>query len=263
MTRRRLINNVLVGLILIFTPSILKAQLFINIELYPNVEVIKGKYYNGTGGRGYWSLDYVDSLGRIYKKESYRKKQLMARNELIYDNHNNKIFDIQTFDINNPERIDTNRYEYKYAGNLISYQYRKLSDVDSTVVELIENRRDSLLKYHEKAFYFRPKTGKTDIYETFYSLSFQNDLLINKEIFNKKENSVENKSYEYFENGRLKRRTIKRIPELKIKGVYTGGPGSDDEFYEYKLDSKGRIKTFYLIVNSKKYKIAVYKYFEK
>jgi hypothetical protein len=258
--RKIILDSFIFGLFLIIIPSTVKAQLFEGNELYPNVTLIKGKYFNGTGGGGYWSLDYVDSIGRVIKKESYHKKQLMSRQKIVYDDNNNKIFDIQTFDYNNPERVDTFRYEYKYAGNRIIYQFRKLSDNDSTVIELIENQGDTVLKYQEKAFYYRPKTEKTDVYETIYTLRYRNGLLISNEIFDKEENSKEIKKYEYFENGRLKRRVIERIPEPKLKGVYTGGPGSEDEFYEYKLDSEGRIKIFYRIVNGKKYKIAVYSY---
>lgn len=258
--RKSILDLILVGLLILMTPMSIFAQLFETNELYPNTNVIKGKYYNGTGGDGYWSLEYVDSIGRIISDESYHKKQLMSRRKIIYDDNNNKIFDIQTFDFNNPERVDTFRYEYKYANNRILYQFRKLSENDSTVIKLIGNQGDTLLRYQEHAFYYRPKTKKTDVYETVYTLKYKDGLMISREEFDKEQNSTEIIKYEYFENGRLKRRLIERIPESEIKGHYTGGPGSDDEFYEYKLDSEGRIKVFYRIINGKKYKIAVYRY---
>jgi len=184
----------------------------------------------------------------------------MSRNEIIYDDYNNKIFDIQTFDFNNPERIDTNRFEYKYANNRIIYQFRKLSVNDSTVIKLTENQGDTILKYQEQTFYYRPRTKKTDVYETVYTLKYKDGLLISRDEFDKEQNSTKIKKYEYFENGRLKRRLIERIPELEEESVYVGGPGSDDEFYEYKIDSEGRIKVFYRIINEKKFKIAEYSY---
>jgi len=253
-------HQVIIGLIILMIPTTIKAQLFVDNELYPNSTTIKGKYFNGTGGRGYWSLDYLDSIGRVIVKESYRKKQLMARQKIEYDSHNNKLFEIQTFDVNNPERIDTFKYEYKYSGNRIIYQYRKLSAIDSTVTELIKNEGDSIFLYQEMAYYYRPKTGKSDVYETIFTLLYRNNLLVKNEILDKEYNSKEIKTYEYFDNGRLKRRVIKRIPEPTVKGLYTGGPGSDDEYYKYKFDSKDRIKKFYRIINVKSYKIAVYSY---
>ena len=50
-------NLLITGLIIFWFPLTLKAQLFETNELYPNIKMIKGKYYNGTGGGGYWSLD--------------------------------------------------------------------------------------------------------------------------------------------------------------------------------------------------------------
>lgn len=258
--RKLILNLVIVGLLILITPIAIHAQLFETNELYPNTNVVKGKYYNGSGGGGYWSLEYVDSIGRIISKESYHNKQLMSRRRIVYNHNNNKIYDIQTFDYNNPERVDTFRYEYKYANNRIIYQFRKLSENDSTLIKLIENQGDTLSKYQEQAFYYRPKTKKTDVYETVYTLKYQNGLLISKEEFDKEQNSTEIQKHEYYDNGRLKRRLIERIPKLEGEPIYVGGPGSDDELYKYKLDSQGRILKFYKIIDGKKYKIAVYKY---
>jgi len=260
---KAIFNLMITGLIIFWFPLSLKAQLFETNELYPNIKMIKGKYYNGTGGGGYWSLDYVDSIGRVISKESYHKKQLMSRKKIVYDDNNNKIFDIQTFDYNNPERVDTFKYAYKYADNRIIYQFRKLSENDSTVLKLIENQGDTLLKYQEEAFYFRPKSKTTDVYVTFYTLRYRDNYLISKEIFDEDKNTTEVYKFEYYNNGRLKRRLIERIPKPEQKSFYVGGPGSDDESYKYKLDSQGRILKYFKIINGKKFKIAIYKYEEQ
>ena len=108
----------IIGFFIILFPITIKAQLFDGNyynELYPNVISIKGKYYNGTGGRGGYSLLYVDSLGRVTENESYRRKHLLWRQRFIYDNYNNWIFDTQTSDINNPDQITTSRYKYIYT----------------------------------------------------------------------------------------------------------------------------------------------------
>ena len=54
----------------------------------------------------------------------------MSRRKIVYDDSNNKIFVIQTFDCNNYERVDTLRYEYKYSANMIIYQCCKFSKND-------------------------------------------------------------------------------------------------------------------------------------
>jgi hypothetical protein len=246
--------------VFILLPVITKAQLFEKLELYPRTKLIIGKYFNGTGGSGYRSISYLDSLGRIIKKESYRKKQLVSRNNIVYDFNNNKIYDVQTFDHNNQGKIDSIRYEYKYLSNLIVYQFSKLSKNDSTIIELKENKGNSTLKYVEKTFYYRSQTNTTDIYEIIYSLRFKNGLMASKEKYNNDDNSKEITDYEYFDNGRLKSRVIKRIPEPQIKENYSGGTGSDNEQYVYKLDAEGRVIKFYRIIAGKKFKVSKYKY---
>ena len=258
--KKIILDSIIIGFLILITPLITKAQLFECNELYPNTKEIKGKYFNGTGGGGYWSLDYVDSIGRIIGKESYHKKQLMSSQRIVYDENNNKIFDIQTFDYNNPKRVDTFRYEYKYSNNRIIYQVRKLSANDSTVTELVENQGDTLLKFQERAFYYRPKGKTTDVYETNYTLRYRDNYLIGKEEFDKDKNSTEINKYEYYDNGRLKRRLIERLPKPEQKSFYVGGPGSDDESYEYKLDSQGRILKYFKVVNGTKFKMAVKRY---
>ena len=74
--RNSLKYPVIIGFIILMIPTTIRAQLFVDNELMPNTLIIKGKYFNGSGGGGYWSLDYLDSLGRVIVKESYHKKQL-------------------------------------------------------------------------------------------------------------------------------------------------------------------------------------------
>lgn len=255
--RKLIFDSFLIGLVIILLPTSIKAQLFDTNELYPNTKVIKGKYFNGSGGRGFWSLDYVDAIGRIIRKESYFKRKLMSRNKLVYDENNNKIFNIVTFSYNNPERVDTFKYEYKYSNNSIIYQYHKMSNNYSSTIELIKNEGDSILKYQRKAYTF---IQKPDTSITIHTLRFKNNLLLNSEIYDFDRNTKLIITYEYFDNGRLKRRKIERFPKPEDELGYIGGPGSDDEFYKYKTDSIGRIKRFYRIINNKKYKIATYSY---
>jgi hypothetical protein len=259
--KRLIYNLAVIGFILLMNPLSIRAQLFEAVELYPNINEITRKYYSGTGGRGYWSVDYMDSIGRIIKNESYYKKHLTSKEKVVYDENNNVIFKIQTSGFCNSEHVvDTLKYEYKYEDNQIVYQLMTYSDNISVVTKLVENQGDTLCIYNEQTFCYRPKTKTTDVFEKVYKLRYQNGLLVYKEVFDKDQNSTEIKKFEYFKNGRLKRRLIVRIPEPEWPNVYCGGPGSDDEYYEYKLDSEGRVKVFYKIVDGKKYKIAVYKY---
>lgn len=256
----RNIKIYIVGLVLMIISPTIKAQLFEKNELYPNVEVVEIKSYSGNGKGKYWSLNYVDSIGQVVKKESYHKNTLMARKTIEYDNNHNKLFVYHTYDYNNRDRVDTFRYEYKYTNSKIAYQYCKLSANDSTVIELVRNLGDTLLTYIEKNYYYRPKTKTSDVYQTTYNLKYKTGLLIKKEILNNEAKSKETRKYEYFENGRVKRRRIETQPKPIIKSHYSGGPGGNDELYKYKYDSQERVKAFYKVTNGKRYKIATYKY---
>ena len=248
-------------LTVLFFVSKINAQLFDEQEFYPGIKTVKGKYYNGSGGGGYWSIAKLDNLGRTIEKESYRKKELRGRDKFVYNSNNDKLYYIETFDINNPNRIDTiSHYEYKYQEDRIVYQKRISSRNDSTVIRLIDSKADTVLIYQSKSYYFRPKTNTTDIYEEIHTLKYQNGLLVHSEIFDLDSNSKEITFFEYYPNGRLKRRKIEREPEPEFKVVYVGGPGSDEMFYEYKFDKSERIKKLYYIIGKKKYKIAIYEY---
>ena len=252
----------IIVLILILIPSAIKAQLslFDKRELYPNTKIIIAKYNTGKGSSRYWSLFHVDSIGRLVDREDYHKKKLTDRQKFVFDDNSNKIFEIRYYQFNDSLRIDTTRYEYKYYGKQIISQYCKYPHDFSYLIELIENQGDTLLRYQEKTFYYRPYNKKTDVHEIIYTLRFKNGLLISSEEFDEEENSKEIIHYEYYNHGRLKRKVIEGIPEVSFKGIYEGVPESTDETYKYKLDSKGRIEKLFRIVNGKKYKIIDFRY---
>jgi hypothetical protein len=258
-------KHIIIILTVLLFASKINAQLFVPQEFYPGIKTVKGKYYSGSGGGGYWSIAKLDTLGRTTEEESYRKKELLGRNNYVYNSNNDQLYYIVTFNLNRPNQIDTiSNYEYRYQGNRIVHQKdAHRSHRDSTVIQLIENKGDTILIYQHKSYYFRPKTNATAVFERRYTLNYQNDLLVLSEMFDLNENSKETTHFEYFANGMLKRRKIEREPEPEDKVNYVGGPGSDDEFYKYKFDKSGRIKTFYRIIGKKKYKIATYEYDKK
>jgi hypothetical protein len=88
-------------------------------------------------------------------------------------------------------------------------------------------------------------------------LHYADSLLTKQAVVNS--DSREVTDYEYYSNGKLKRRIIQRTPALK-GAVYTGAPGSDDQSYKYTYDPTGRVKNLYTIVNDKTYKLAHHNY---
>ena len=250
-----------------------RAQLFDNIELYPNVNQITGKYFNGSGGRGYWTLQKVDSIGRIYVTENHFKNKLMSRERIEYDFENNKTAIIQDYDINNPGRIDTFSYKYRYLQHRITYQNCSIYKNDSTEFFLIDNIGDSIYVYKEISYSISPGKGKINRYQRKHYLTYRNGTLIKIERIEEYnilnidiqggDNSKEITLFEYYPNRRLKRKTIIREPQPTDEPIYVGGPGGDDIFYKYKLDRRGRITRYYEIIKGHKFKLATYRYIKK
>lgn len=246
---------------LLFCASAANAQLFEQKDFYPDVKTVKAKYYNGSGG-GFRSVEKLDDPGRVAEREYYSGNQLRSRQQLTYNPNNDRLYQIETLDINYPGRVDmTIRYEYEYREGRIVRQKSYHTASDSIVILLIGNEGDTCLVYQSKSYIFRPKTNTADVHEKRYTANYSDGLLIRLEAFDVDKNSKETTHYEYYPNGKLKRRKIERDPEPAFKVMYTGGPGGDDMYYEYKFDKSGRIRTLYHIVDAKRYKIATYRYY--
>lgn len=174
--------------------------------------------------------------------------------------HTNEIMSIRVYDINSPNKIDTSWVRtYAYSGNEIVKQITKHSNEDSTIMELIENINDSLFVYKETSFHLRRKENKNWKHTTEHRIIKDKNGLKTQWIQYLEERKIITE-YEYYPNRRIRRRTITRMPEYQLESVYTGGPGSDDQQWEYKYDKKGRVKILFTIVDGKKYKLAKYKY---
>lgn len=252
-------KKTILTLIFLLCVIILKAQLFSEISLYPNTTGIRGKYFNGTGGRGYWTYERLDAFGRTVEKNSHKKNELQGKDLYQYNDKHDIIQIIYAYDFSNPKRVDTVKYEYAYLNNRIAFQKRTFASKDSTIYRLVANQGDSVLTYQEISYHCPPGKKADHSFERTYILTYQGSLLVKKEEITD-DKTREITSYEYYNNGKLKRRTIKREPEPEQQGVYTGGPGSDDQFYRYTYDREGRIKKLYTIVANKTYKLATYSY---
>jgi hypothetical protein len=227
--------------------------------LLPGVTFIKSKYYNGSGGRGYWSFEKLDSLGRTIEKSSYQKERLLARTWYQYNNQDDLIYEISIYDINKPNEVDTTKYEYVYNGNRIEFQKCIYRNNDSVIYKLLKNEGDSILTYQSISYNYLEDKKINNKVENTHILTYQNNLLTQLEFIDT-DNSKTITIYTYFENGRLKRRVIQRIPEPPYKIAYAGGPGSDDQSFKYIDNKAGRVKKEYTIVENKTYKLAKYNY---
>lgn len=245
-------------LVILFYALTLKAQLFQKKEFYPGLKKIIGKYYNGSGGRGWWSLQKMDSLGRVIEYNSYRKRKLMGKTFYQYNKNNDILYKVSAFDINRPDVVDSSKYQYKYANGRIVFQKQIFANGDFNLFKLIK-QQDSVFTYQNISCNYRPYKKQYHISERRVILTYNKNKLIDKEEVST--DSSKTTTYRaYYSNRQLKHRLIEHAPEEKIKGVYLGSPGSDDEYYKYKYDGKGRVKIFYRIIGNKKYKIVDYQY---
>lgn len=257
-------NRLYIPILLLFLINLIpaKAQLFYKKPLYPNTFSQKGKYYNGTGGRGFWSFTKFDSLGRKVEVERHRKNKLLSVEKFIYNSNNDIIYNLVSRNDSDFKKLDTLlSFEYSYSKNIISHQKRILgfSKKDTTTTQIKENRGDSVLVYEEITRYYRPKTNTIDEFKTEYTFHHKNGLLTSLKEYDINEKKTETTFWEYYPNGYTKRRKITRVPEDKTS-MYSGGPASDDMFFIYTFDRKERIKKLFYEIDGKKYKIAVYSY---
>ena len=274
--------------ILLLISCSLNAQLFEEKRIFPGVKSIEGKYFNGSGGGGYWTLEELDDRGRIINKKNYKKSRLLAERALVYNEANDLIMDIGIYSVNNPARKDSIHISYQYdEKGHISYQCRKFSAKDSIVHQLEEVIGDSLYLYLETSSISLPnnavRTSQTrhKVLLNKQGLVTKKTVIVPSQRF-KLQSALEGNQvnvkwdkagshstpefetttyfFRYYPNGKLKRRKVEHNPEPEIKGVFVGGPGSDDMGFEYKYDTEGRVIKQYSIVEGKKYKVAVYKY---
>ena len=248
-------KKTILTLTFILCAFLLKAQLFREVRLYPKTTGIHRKYFNGSGGRGYWTYEKVDTFGRAVEESSYKRNTLLAKYLYQYnDKHDVTRYIYITNDL---PRIDTTTYEYTYINNRIAFQKCTFSNNDSIIYRLISDQGDSVLTYHQISYYQQGRNANRS-FERTYILTYQDRLLVKKEEITGEKKEIT--CFEYYNNGKLKRRTITREPEPEHQGVYTGGPGSDDQSYSYIYDREGRVKDHFTSIADKTYKLATYHY---
>lgn len=234
---------------------ILKAQLFREISLYPNTTGINRKYFSGCG-KGFWTYEKVDAFGRAVEKSSYRRNTLLAKYLYQYNDKHDVTAEIN-YSYDDPQRIDTFKYEYTYINNRIAFQKCTFPNNDSIIYRLISDQGDSVLTYQQISYYQQGRNANQS-FERTYILTYQDRLLVKKEEITaeKKETTC----FEYYNNGKLKRRIITRDPEPEQPGYYTGAPGGDDQSYSYTYDREGRVKRLFTSIGDKTYKLSSSRY---
>lgn len=241
-------------------PYFANAQIFMGKNFHPGITTVKGNFFSGTGGKGYWSVEQLDTLGRTIENSSFKKKTLLSKTIYTYNSQNDVVSETVIYDINNPGTQTTHTYQYVYENNKIALQKETYHNKDSVIYQLIENKGDSIFTYKCSSYYLASKNPRLPITTT-YIFTYRDNLLVKNEKMNE-DGKHEITSMEYDPNGNLSHRLIERTPvsDTGVKQMYVGGPGSDDQYYSYIYDSAGRVKTKYTTVDGKRYKLAAYRY---
>src|SRR5690349_16700744 len=102
-------KKVIFTLIALFCILSSEGQIFRDSDLYYDAGItsVKGKYFNGSGGKGCWTFDKVDSIGRTTERRSFRKAKLLQRTSYTYNSNNDATLIVYDNDPNNPYRIDS------------------------------------------------------------------------------------------------------------------------------------------------------------
>ncbi|WP_160717790.1 hypothetical protein [Chitinophaga solisilvae] len=232
------------------------AQLMHEVHSFPPQATVKRKSYNGSGGGHYWNLIKTDTSGKVIVDEGYRKNILMYRKEMQYDEKNNLKCIIETHDINRPGKIDTTIYSYAYEGNLITEELSTNGNYGFKY--RLTGRKDAEFTYQRAICRTAELNNEPPPIKDTWTLTYRNGLLV--KLFRlEADGRTEETVYEYDNKHRLQRSTVQRRP-LNANGVYTGGPGGDDQSFEYVYNRKGYISQLYTTVGEKRYLLQTYKY---
>ncbi len=228
-------------------------QLLQDKRFHPGTTIIKS-----SPRKGFHSIEKLDSLGRKVERSGFRNKTLITKSVYQYNNQNDIISEIVVYDKNRPHETDTTTYEYTYVNEKITIEkyIPGKSKQDSIIFRLVKNIGDSVLTYQRLHY---GATKRNQPWEETYTLTWQNNMLASKEVINDIVDK-ETTHYEYFPNGLVKHKVEERTPELRGKVMYAGGYNSDDQYYSYTYDRKGRVKVIYTTYDNHTYKVKTYKY---
>lgn len=198
-------------------------------------------------------MDILDSLGRTVEESNYKKNVLLQKQLFQYNDQNDKISEINAYDINNPKRTDTTTYQYEYREGCIVFE-KSISSNGHCHIYKILSKEDSIYKYQYINYLDIYKNRRVDT--SLFILTYNKDGQVTKnEWQDGKSKTIRYQTY--YPNKLLEWYDVEYIPSLPIN-IYVGVPKSASFQYDY--DKKGRVKTSYIIIGNKKLKQYSYKY---
>ena len=211
-----------------------------------DISVLTIKVFNGCcSKKGYKAKYYFNEKGQAIKSTKFFRLKKLAEYEYQYDSLGNLTHEIQTFDINNKNRIDTNLITYSFDS-----QNRIIKKVIKINSELFWTKTYSKFNEFNKPKLILSYSHKND---TSKKLIEYNDkgFLVKTQII--KNDSIETlEIIDYNDKGDISYSSIPSIKkeENKNLAIYVGGSRhSSEEKYHYEYDRNDRWTKKYLIDN--------------
>lgn len=218
----------------------------VETEKFPDIKKLVVKSFNDCVKKGYRAVYLFDSNGQAIESSNYFKKKLLAQYKYRYNEKGLLIEKIQTFDINNKNKVDTTKFIYEF-----DEQERVISKSKFfgqwVVLEIFQN-------FNDKGF-------PTTIIRTFdnktTTIQKEYDILGNESKIQKVENDsviiLEEKKYNA--KGDISYSIIPDLVGKDKKGlaIFIGGNRfSAIEEYEYVYDNLNRWIEKYVVFENEK-----------
>jgi hypothetical protein len=237
--------------LLTLTLDICLAQSFdVENERLPGVTTITIKSFNGCcSKKGYWAKYYFNEKGQAVKSENYFKLKKLAEDAYLFDSLGNLTHSIQTYSINDKNRIDTNLTHYVYDS-----EKRVIKKTDWTSPE-----RSWTEEYEDfngfdkptKTISYSSSNNDTSIQVTNYNQQGQ----LTKILFQESDSLRTIEIIDYNEQGDIKYSLIPSIvgKEDELLTIWVGGSRhAPEEMYEYTYDDKNRWTQKYVAFKDRK-----------
>lgn len=234
---------------ILFTSTLITLGQSIDVESekFKGIEKLTVKSFNGCcSKKGYRAIYNFDKEGNAIKSMNYYKRKHLASYVYKYGDSGLLIEKIQTYDINNKERVDTTRYDYSYDSNnrvISKTKYfgrwqvdNKYSDFDSN------NNAQTVVRTFNNSVTITKRTFDSQN-RIIRKQSFENDTLdFEEEIRYNEHNDI---AYSYIP-------TLLDKETGKMVTLIGGNRHSVTETFEYKYDNKNRWIERHVLFDNKK-----------
>ncbi len=223
-----------------------------------NVLTLTIKSFNGCcSKKGYRAKYHFNENGQAIKSVNYFKLKKLAKYEYLYDSLGNLTHSIQTYSINDKDRIDTNWITYTYDS-----EKRIIVKTNWTSTEHLwtEEYDDfNALNKPTKTIRYTPSNSDTSIQVVNYNQQGQ----VTKIMYHETDSLRTSEILDYNEHGDLKYSLIPGIvrQEDEPLAIWIGGNRhAPEEQYEYSYDNQNRWTEKYVIFKDKRVLLETRKY---